>query len=213
MNIKNGASPRSEVGDRFQYLEAAVVAPASTVRKWETETSSMTVGSVSLRGGGRSARSVSRTVSSNSLLRPSRGPGLDPSALFSVAAMATAPVGGTVIEDEEVEDSILDAEAIEWMEMKATLSTAEDDDLCEHCSRKRQERRRLRQIKKASQVVAAGNATATAAGSSCSSTVVPVAAEDRTGLNSESSTSTSLYRRPLSESDTVVDRLTQDPPR
>ena len=213
MNKKNGASPRSEVGDRFQYLEAAVVAPASTVRKWETETSSMTVGSVSLRGGGRSARSVSRTVSSNSLLRPSRGPGLDPSALFSVAAMATAPVGTTVIEDEEEEeDSILDAEAIEWMEMKATLNT-EDDDLCEHCSRKRQERRRLRQIKKASQVVAAANATATAAGSSCSSTVVPVAAEDRTGLNSESSTSTSLYRRPLSESDTVVDRLTQDPPR
>ena len=210
MNKKNGASPRSEVGDRFQYLEAAVVAPASTVRKWETETSSMTVGSVSLRGGGRSARSVSRTVSSNSLLRPSRGPGLDPSALFSVAAMATAPVGGTVIEDEEVDDSILDAEAIEWMEMKATLNT-EDDDLCEHCSRKRQERRRLRQIKKASQVVAAANATATASGSSCSSTVV--AAEDRTGLNSESSASTSLYRRPLSESDTVVDRLTQDPPR
>ena len=177
----------------------------------------MTIGSAASRSslrGGRSPRSVSRTVSSNSLLRPSRGPGLDPSALFSVAAMATAPVGGTVIEDEEVEeDSILDAEAIEWMEMKATLSTAEDDDLCEHCSRKRQERRRLRQIKKASQVVAAANATATAAGSSCSSPVVPAAAEDRTGLNSESSSTSLTYRRPLSESDTVVDRLTQDPSR
>ena len=87
----------------------------------------MTIGSAASRSslrGGRSPRSVSRTVSSNSLLRPSRGPGLDPSALFSVAAMATAPVGGTVIEDEEEEeeeDSILDAEAIEWMEMKVVV--------------------------------------------------------------------------------------------
>ena len=173
----------------------------------------MTIGSAASRSslrGGRSPRSVSRTVSSNSLLRPSRGPGLDPSALFSVAAMATAPVGGTVIEDEEVEDSILDAEAIEWMEMKATLSTAEDDDLCEHCSRKRQERRRLRQIKKASQEVLVSTTTKESAAGSCSSNTN---AEDRTGLNSESSSTSLTYRRPLSESDTVVDRLTQDPSR
>ena len=91
--------------------------------------------------------------------------------------------------------------------MKATLNT-EDDDLCEHCSRKRQERRRLRQIKKASTQAVATTATVVAAGSS----LCTGAAEDRTGLNSESS-STSLYRRPLSESDTVVDRLTQDTPR
>ena len=180
----------------------------------------MTIGSAASRSslrGGRSPRSVSRTVSSNSLLRPSRGPGLDPSALFSVAAMATAPVGGTVIEDEEVEeDSILDAEAIEWMEMKATLSTAEDDDLCEHCSRKRQERRRLRQIKKASQEVLVSTTTKeSAAAGSCSSNTNAAAAnaEDRTGLNSESSSTSLTYRRPLSESDTVVDRLTQDTPR
>ena len=178
----------------------------------------MTIGSAASRSslrGGRSPRSVSRTVSSNSLLRPSRGPGLDPSALFSVAAMATAPVGGTVIEDEEVEDSILDAEAIEWMEMKATLSTAEDDDLCEHCSRKRQERRRLRQIKKASQEVLVSTTTKESAAGSCSSNTNAAAAnaEDRTGLNSESSSTSLTYRRPLSESDTVVDRLTQDPSR
>ena len=178
----------------------------------------MTIGSAASRSslrGGRSPRSVSRTVSSNSLLRPSRGPGLDPSALFSVAAMATAPVGGTVIEDEEVDDSILDAEAIEWMEMKATLSTAEDDDLCEHCSRKRQERRRLRQIKKASQEVLVSTTTKESAAGSCSSNTNAAAAnaEDRTGLNSESSSTSLTYRRPLSESDTVVDRLTQDPSR
>ena len=179
----------------------------------------MTIGSAASRSslrGGRSPRSVSRTVSSNSLLRPSRGPGLDPSALFSVAAMATAPVGGTVIEDEEVEDSILDAEAIEWMEMKATLSTEDDDDLCEHCSRKRQERRRLRQIKKASQEVLVSTTTKeSAAGGSCSSNTNAAAANagDRTGLNSESSSTSLTYRRPLSESDTVVDRLTQDPSR
>ena len=178
----------------------------------------MTIGSAASRSslrGGRSPRSVSRTVSSNSLLRPSRGPGLDPSALFSVAAMATAPVGGTVIEDEEVEDSILDAEAKEWMEMKATLSTAEDDDLCEHCSRKRQERRRLRQIKKASQEVLVSTTTKESAAGSCSSNTNAAAAnaEDRTGLNSESSSTSLTYRRPLSESDTVVDRLTQDPSR
>ena len=178
----------------------------------------MTIGSAASRSslrGGRSPRSVSRTVSSNSLLRPSRGPGLDPSALFSVAAMATAPVGGTVIEDEEVDDSILDAEAIEWMEMKATLNT-EDDDLCEHCSRKRQERRRLRQIKKASQEVLVSTTTKeSAAAGSCSSNTNAAAAnaEDRTGLNSESSSTSLTYRRPLSESDTVVDRLTQDPSR
>ena len=93
--------------------------------------------------------------------------------------------------------------------MKATLNT-EDDDLCEHCSRKRQERRRLRQIKKASTQAVATTATVVAAGSSLCTGAR--AAEDRTGLNSESS-STSLYRRPLSESDTVVDRLTQDTPR
>ena len=178
----------------------------------------MTIGSAASRSslrGGRSPRSVSRTVSSNSLLRPSRGPGLDPSALFSVAAMATAPVGGTVIEDEEVEDSILDAEAIEWMEMKATLSTEDDDDLCEHCSRKRQERRRLRQIKKASQEVLVSTTTKESAAGSCSSNTNSAAAnaEDRTGLNSESSSTSLTYRRPLSESDTVVDRLTQDPSR
>ena len=178
----------------------------------------MTIGSAASRSslrGGRSPRSVSRTVSSNSLLRPSRGPGLDPSALFSVAAMATAPVGGTVIEDEEVEDSILDAEAIEWMEMKATLSTEDDDDLCEHCSRKRQERRRLRQIKKASQEVLVSTTTKESAAGSCSSNTNAAAAnaEDRTGLNSESSSTSLTYRRPLSESDTVVDRLTQDPSR
>ena len=179
----------------------------------------MTIGSAASRSslrGGRSPRSVSRTVSSNSLLRPSRGPGLDPSALFSVAAMATAPVGTTVIEDEEEEeDSILDAEAIEWMEMKATLNT-EDDDLCEHCSRKRQERRRLRQIKKASQEVLVSTTTKeSAAAGSCSSNTNAAAAnaEDRTGLNSESSSTSLTYRRPLSESDTVVDRLTQDPSR
>ena len=98
--------------------------------------------------------------------------------------------------------------------MKATLNT-EDDDLCEHCSRKRQERRRLRQIKKAStQAVASANATTTATAVAAGSSLCTGAraAEDRTGLNSESS-STSLYRRPLSESDTVVDRLTQDTPR
>ena len=54
----------------------------------------------SAAGGVRPRKSMSRTASSNALLRP-RFPGLDPSALFSVAAMATAPVGTTVIEDED----------------------------------------------------------------------------------------------------------------
>ena len=114
-----------------------------------------------------------------------------------------------------MEDSILDAEAKEWLEMKATLSTAEDDDLCEHCSRKRQERRRLRQIKKASQEVLVSTTTKESAAGSCSSNTNAAAAnaEDRTGLNSESSSTSLTYRRPLSESDTVVDRLTQDPSR
>ena len=115
-----------------------------------------------------------------------------------------------------MDDSILDAEAIEWMEMKATLSTAEDDDLCEHCSRKRQERRRLRQIKKAPQEVLVSTTTKeSAAAGSCSSNTNAAAAnaEDRTGLNSGSSSTSLTYRRPLSESDTVVDRLTQDPSR
>ena len=46
------------------------------------------------------SRKLTRGTSSNSLL-PRVGQGLNPEALFSVAAMATAPVGTTVIEDEE----------------------------------------------------------------------------------------------------------------
>ena len=49
------------------------------------------------------SRKLTRGPSSNSLLPRGPGQGLNPEALFSVAAMATAPVGGTVIEDEESE--------------------------------------------------------------------------------------------------------------
>ena len=78
----------------------------------------------------------------------------------------------------------------EWVEMKARLSsTTEEDDLCEQCSRKREQRRnRLKKIK-----------------SSAAETPEPV----RTELKSESS---SFYRRPpaASEVDTREDRLTED---
>ena len=49
------------------------------------------------------SRKLTRGTSSNSLLPRGPGQGLNPEALFSVAAMATAPVGTTVIEDEESE--------------------------------------------------------------------------------------------------------------
>ena len=129
MNKKGASAARSEVRDTLTYFEAATVtatASNSSIsnrnRKWDTDTSSAGSGTSSSRGGGRSSRVISRHASSNSLLRPRLG--LDPNALFSVAAIATAPAGTTVIENDE--SSVTEAERseveAEWMEMKASVT-------------------------------------------------------------------------------------------
>ena len=81
--------------------------------------------------------------------------------------------------------------------LKATLSNDQDEeDLCEHCSRKRKERRtKLKRIKSRTNFETAST-TFTDPNTSASNTV---------GLKSESS-----YRRPFSESDTTEDRLTAE---
>lgn len=75
---------RGEVGDTLQYFEASGGGQSE-------KNNSITTGTKSR---------FSRTQSSNALVPRSGGVGLDPKALFSIAAMATAPVGTTVIEDE-----------------------------------------------------------------------------------------------------------------
>ncbi len=108
-----------EAKDRLQYLEAI-----STGRK--------------------SGSKFSRAHSSNSLLQPSRPRGgLNPKALFSVAAMATAPVGTTVIEDQEeaeIKDDVESyySENVAMEELSSKLAESEFDlDLCEQCTRRR----------------------------------------------------------------------------
>ena len=125
---------RGEVGDTLQYLEAASSASAAS-------------GSGS-RGHNHK---VSRTKSSNALVPPvSRGGGLNPSALFTVAAMATAPVGTTVIEDEEPEEAVMMADLsgkalVERPPFETTSAGDADFDLCEQCTRKRKQRARIKQ--------------------------------------------------------------------
>ena len=63
---------RGEVGDTLRYFEAGQME------------------AVMSRGN---SRKLTRGQSSNSLKPGPRGKGLNPEALFSVAAMATAPVG------------------------------------------------------------------------------------------------------------------------
>ena len=96
------------------------------------------------------SRKLTRGPSSNSLVKP-RGTGLNPEALFSVAAMATAPVGTTVIEDSE--DSII--EETELSDKDAIGRVLEhpldaknfdqhppaDFDLCQQCTKRRERAR------------------------------------------------------------------------
>ena len=124
---KKGASARSEVRDTLTYFEAATASNSALSkkeqpnrnRKWDTDTSSAGSGTSSSRGG-RSSRVISRHASSNSLLRPRLG--LDPNALFSVAAIATAPAGTTVIESEAESEAERSEVEAEWMEMKASVT-------------------------------------------------------------------------------------------
>lgn len=114
----------SQVGDALQYFEAAH------------------------RGRGRGASNnaappaFKRTASSSSL-RGGSSRGYNPAALFSVAAMATAPVGTTVIEDnEEVEE--IDEEMVMLTEFSSSAkqdSLDQDFDLCDQCTRRRRRAR------------------------------------------------------------------------
>jgi len=109
------------------------------------------------------SRKLTRGQSSNSLKPGARGgKGLNPEALFSVAAMATAPVGTTVIEDDE--DSIIEESefsAKDFLDAKdAGIGVLEhpldarhldnqhsgqaDFDLCTQCTKKRERARQQR---------------------------------------------------------------------
>lgn len=112
---------RGEVGDTLQYFEASS-------------------GKNSSSGNGK--KRFDRTQSSNALHpRPGIG-GLNPKALFSVAAMATAPVGTTVIEDDppELEEEIVMMSELSSANKSLLDNNPEAEDLCEQCTKKRQAR-------------------------------------------------------------------------
>ena len=111
---------RGEVGDTLQYFEASTASKKSN--------------------SGSGKKRFDRTQSSNAL-HPGIG-GLNPKALFSVAAMATAPVGTTVIEDDDPPPQEEIVMMKELTTKKSLLDTPEaaDLDLCEQCTKKRQAR-------------------------------------------------------------------------
>ena len=121
MNRRSAHS--SEVGDTLQYFEAAH------------------------RGGSRGKPvPYTRTASSTSL-RGNSSRGYNPAALFSVAAMATAPVGTTVIEDEEEADEADSEEMVMLTELSSAKKDPSDPDfdLCEQCTKRRRARQLERQ--------------------------------------------------------------------
>lgn len=116
----------SQVGDALQYFEAAHRGGRGR------EASNNTA---------RPVPAFKRTASTSSL-RGGSSRGYNPAALFSVAAMATAPVGTTVIEDdEEVEE--IDEEMVMLTEFSSSAKTDldQDFDLCDQCTRRRRRAR------------------------------------------------------------------------
>ena len=117
----------SQVGDALQYFEAAHRGGRGR------EASNNTA---------RPVPAFKRTASTSSL-RGGSSRGYNPAALFSVAAMATAPVGTTVIEDnEEVEE--IDEEMVMLTEFSSSAkqdSLDQDFDLCDQCTRRRRRAR------------------------------------------------------------------------
>ena len=116
----------SQVGDALQYFEAAHRGGRGR------EASNNTA---------RPVPAFKRTASTSSL-RGGSSRGYNPAALFSVAAMATAPVGTTVIEDdEEVEE--IDEEMVMLTEFSSSANKDldQDFDLCDQCTRRRRRAR------------------------------------------------------------------------
>ena len=113
----------SEFGDTLQYFEAG--------QRWSSQKA---------KPKKAPPKTVSRTSSTASLLNARPHPrGLNPSALFTVVAMATAPVGTTVIEDENNTDDLDEADNVMMSELSAKALPLDEDldfDLCEQCRRK-----------------------------------------------------------------------------
>ena len=120
---------RGEVGDTLRYFEAGQKEAAVAMSRGNS-------------------RKFTRGTSSNSL-QPART-GLNPEALFSVAAMATAPVGTTVIEDDIEEDPVVDQisakgknvvmeHPLDIIDAATEQHPLPDFDLCQQCTKRREQ--------------------------------------------------------------------------
>ena len=128
ISMMNRRSAHSSEYDTLQYFEAAHRGGRSG-------------------GGGGQPPAFTRTASSTSL-RGGNSRGYNPAALFSVAAMATAPVGTTVIEDDEEGEEGLDEDMVMLTELSSSSAKKDldqDFDLCEQCTRRRRRARMLQQ--------------------------------------------------------------------
>ena len=98
-------------------------------------------------------------TSSNSL-QPART-GLNPEALFSVAAMATAPVGTTVIEDEDEVDevsakgknNVVMEHPLDIIDKATEQHPLPDFDLCQQCTKRREQARNFQEKRQRSDQV------------------------------------------------------------